>query len=246
MAMMQYDQPVFKRKRTGSLKPGFYRQGGYFRFNNALLMAKRRHLRKYRRPQYSPKDVELKYKDGAFAQAPVAAAGNIVQNSLHLMAQGTTPSERIGNKIVIKQIFLHIEVLLPSTATVAETSDIVRILVVKDKQCNGAAATVAAVLQGTTLYDFNNMENKGRFKTLAERTYSLKSGGAGNSTATTIVTMEDIIHDTIAIKCNIPVQYGGAGGAITDIKSNNVFLLAISSGGFANFYGGWRVRYDDL
>jgi len=49
-------------------------------------------------------------------------------------------------------------------------------------------------------------------------------------------------------KCNIPIEYSGTTGAITEIRSNNIFLLASSDGqadDLVTMVGNCRVRFSD-
>jgi len=49
-------------------------------------------------------------------------------------------------------------------------------------------------------------------------------------------------------KCQIPLEFSSTTGAITEIRSNNLFLLAgCSTGGddLVNFLGTCRLRYSD-
>lgn len=142
--------------------PGFTRTGGFFgRFGQGG---------------------ELKFHDVDLDDA-VVAAGAVVTPSVCLIAQGVTESTRVGRKCTLKSINWRFSITLaPSTAS-ANTSDTIRVIMYVDKQANGATAANTDVLESASFLSFNNLSNKGRFRTLMDRIYDIKSSaGGGNGT----------------------------------------------------------------
>ncbi len=189
---------------------------------------------------------ELKFHDLDINVNPIAAAGGIIIDSVNKISQGVTESERIGRKCRIKSINWRWDLLLPGTATRAETSDVVRILLYLDKQANGATATVTGILESADFQSFNNLSNKGRFRTLMDRTYNLSaSAGSGRGTTDTLDYGEFTLQDSTFLKVNIPVEFSGTTGAIGEIRSNNIGVLAIGKAGYTIFSSKMRLRFSD-
>ncbi len=162
-----------------------------------------------------------------------------------LIIENTTPSGRIGRKIVVKSVAFRLHIVFPEAAT--PLHDLVRIIVLIDKQCNGAQPVVADILQtATTATSFYNLENSGRFEILFNKYFNMFArSGAGNSTAGVNTFGDDEKFVKGYFKLNLPIQYNAATGAITEIRSNNIVMLCISTHGFAFTAsdGLWRTRY---
>ncbi len=191
---------------------------------------------------------ELKFLDTTRAQTTTATAGAITNASLNIVAEGVGESQRIGRKIVLRAIHIQGTVLLPTTATAADTSDSVRVVLYQDKQTNGAAAAVTDILESADYRAFNNLSNKGRFRTLADTRVALDSGsGSGRGTTDTLSYGESQEWLSIHKVVNIPVEFDNSGtdGAITTQRSNNIGVLVISQSARASVGYIARVRYTD-
>lgn len=191
---------------------------------------------------------ELKFHDLDIDDATIATGGTIAEDSVLTIAQGTTESERIGRKVQVKQINWRFQILLPTTATAADTSDAVRVILYLDKQANGAAAGVTAILESSNFQSFNNLSNKSRFRTLMDRTYELNiPAGSGRGSTDTLSYGEYRIQDTFFKPCDIGIEYDNSAttGAITTMRSNNIGVLLLSVAGVCSFTSKMRVRYSD-
>jgi len=115
---------------------------------------------------------------------------------------------------------------------------------VLDKQANGAAAAFTDVMSTTLLAtSFHNLANSQRFVVLKK----MKFRHVANSGATTALNNTNVPFEMYK-KCNIPIEYSGTTGAITEIRSNNIFLLASSDGqadDLVTMVGNCRVRFSD-
>jgi len=89
------------------------------------------------------------------------------------------------------------------------------------------------------------LQNKSRFNTFMDRTYTVYPQSAQGNGTPTIGSGGMNINDAFYKKCNIPIEFSGATGAITEIRSNNVGLLVISRNGTAGFASQIRVRFSD-
>ncbi len=185
---------------------------------------------------------ELKFFDLDIDDAVVATNGTIAQVSCNNIPQGTTESERIGRKCVIKAINWRYEVIMPNAQNMTSVLDTVRVILYLDKQCNGATATVTNILESDDFQSFNNLANKQRFRILMDRTHNLNcTAGAGNGTANDIAGRQESFE--LFKKCDIPVEFDSTTGAITEIRSNNIGVLLVGKQGFAGFASKMRLRF---
>lgn len=210
-------------------------------------------------------DGEMKFIDNLLAFNVIASAGEIrpdtsdtvtpavavsATGTLVQVVQGDQTYQRNGRKITVKRINARLTLNLPASTVATEASDTYRIMLVQDKQCNGAAATVASVLgftgQTITAHSFNNLENSRRFRVLFDvfRPINASAGGAPTATPSFSQTNHTLVFNK---KCNIPIEYDSSAttGAIATIRSNNLFILAISQGQFVRLTGNVRLRYSD-
>lgn len=185
--------------------------------------------------------LELKFYDqeipGSFE------TGGELDAVLLSIAQGTGESQRIGRKITLKSIGWKFEMTLPSTTLIAQTSASVRLIFVLDKQCNGTAPSVAQVLEDSSYQSFNNLSNKSRFRTLMDRNYTIESPAIVDG----VSSVPGKIQDSFYKKCNIPIEYDGVTGGLTEIRSNNLFVLLLGAGvQTVTMTSRMRIRYSDM
>lgn len=211
-------------------------------------LAKRARTAAYRRPSYTRATAyaaaaERKFWDGAKANSTIGAAGEVNELSLNLIPQGVTESTRVGRKCTVKQILIRGDVKLPS-AIVKDSNDRIRILVYLDKQANGATAAVLDLLEAATIDSFRNLAESSRFNVLMDKTIDLnKTAAAGDGTTN---DFEQYFQSFKFFKnCNIPLQFNSTTGAISEISSNNIGVIAITHQGKAQLAYNWRLRYSD-
>ncbi len=101
------------------------------------------------------------------------------------------------------------------------------------------------ILEADDFQSFNNLTNKGRFRTLMDRTYDVECSSGGGD-GTTEDYGEGTINDTFFKKCNIPIEFSAGTGAITEIRSNNIGLLLLSKDGNVAFESSMRLRFSDM
>ncbi len=216
--------------------PGTKRQG-----NGKANFSKKRFVKK---KQTFPRQ-ELKFVDTAEADSAIGAAGEIYEDSVVEIDQGTGDSNRVGRKVIVRSMHMRYSVSLPNTSAGGSTSDILRIIVYQDKQANGATAAVTDILEAANIFSFNNLSNKGRFRSLMDKTHNIGSTtGAGNGT-TNVFGKKEEHYDWHSKDLSIPLEYKGTGNAIADLTSNNIGILAVSEGGLATLETNVRVRFTD-
>ncbi len=197
---------------------------------------------RYNRTRRNPTP-ELKFHDIATIDA-VIASGGVITSGLITIPQGTTENERIGRKLTIRKIGMKIRINLAEQTSDGSTEDTVRLMLILDKQCNGAAPAILDILETADFQSFNNLSNSFRFRTLMDRTFSINAqSGAGNGTAQEFG--QNVINTSFYKDCFLPIEYSGVTGAITEIRSNHIILLSITHGNVAGLEIQFRFRFSD-
>jgi len=197
--------------------------------------------------RYPPMGDELKFFDTTHSFTTDLTAEVPATGQLNLIPQGVTESTRVGRKCVIKSLKTVLTFYLnPGAGSVS--SDVIALYHVLDTQCNGAAAAYGDVFTTpggtsnapTALRNLNNVE---RFRIL-KKTIVVLNGGAGILTALSPVTTR---REIVLSGLNIPLEFSSTTGAITEIRSNNIFLIAGSNSldDFTTVSGQTRVRFSD-
>ncbi len=199
-----------------------------------------------KRGRHAKQNGELKFHDLDIDDSVIAAGGNIAEDSVLTIAQGTSESQRIGRKLILKSIGWRFFITLISTSVPADTSDVVRVILYLDKQANGATAAVTDILETSDFQSFNNLANKSRFRTLMDRTFAL-SATAGSFDGTNDQFGEFKVSNTFFKNVNIPIEYDNSltTGVITTMRSNNIGVLLLSQSGTSQFGSKMRLRFSD-
>lgn len=192
--------------------------------------------------RYAPLGQELKFFDTTIANTTIGSVGSIHSDSLVEIPQGVTESQRVGRKCTIKSLHLRFVASLISTTTAANADDGLRVIVYHDKQCNGATAAVTDILETADYLSYNNLSNKNRFRILYDEFCDISAQAAGGSTFTTGTVAKTWSKH---LPMNLPIEFSATTGAITEIRSNNIGILAISDNGAMNLRTTARVRFGD-
>lgn len=191
---------------------------------------------------------ELKFKDTVSTDAVVVFTGAI-QIGPNLVAQGTGEEERVGRKIIIRSISCRFQCVLPADPDAPNITggDTLRIIIYIDKQANGAAATVLDILETATYDSYRNLSNTNRFIILKDkwvtmnRPNSVLDGQAPETSTSPIFVREWKWYK----KLNLPIEFDGTSGVLTEIQSNNISYLYITAFGIAGVnLQCTRIRFD--
>jgi len=245
---MAYGRRYSGYKRKGGYRSGYSRKRtamrGAGRYGGNITLTNRYTARN----KVSLRDVELKFFDTTHdgntdtigPDSGVGAVNKVSQ--LCLIAAGPNPDQRIGRKIVVKEISGNVELVMN-----AHQSDIVRICVVQDRQANGAGLTADSVFTGKKIDDFPAVPNSNRFNILAMKVKTMNwTSSQANAGGTAYSNGETKAFLTFKIPCNIEVNYADATADLTAVKSNNLSLLVGSRDGKTRLASRWRIRYSDI
>jgi len=202
---------------------------------------------------------ETKALDNPEAVVAINATGSVT--TLNLIRAGNSFFNRIGRRIELKNLTLSLQILPKATST---TPEYARVIVVYDRQTNGAAPAVADILQTvdqagantTTSFSGINLNNRDRFRIFVDERIVLptQSFAAGVITNPGFV---DPVKTTFNIKRFVKLrgevtQYkaDSAPAVVGDIATGGLFLLLLSTA--AAGAEGWqtlvetRIRYNDI
>ena len=183
---------------------------------------------------------ELKFKDNSFI-TNITTAGVILPNtnSLVNIAVGTGPNERIGRQIKVKSINAYLTLQKNSSSYACDT---IRLMLVLDTQCNGTAPAITDILQTASVNSFRNMANSKRFVVLKDSEINITSATHDGTNFATVHRQLQFFR-----KVNYSIEYDQNlnTGALSTIRSNNLFLVALTSYASITVNGTVRIRYDD-
>lgn len=217
---------------------------------------------------------EKKFLDGDMSDASITKAGtNFVKgagtgptpptgatSAMIELKVGSGESERIGRKITVTKILMHLtfEFLPASTANLDQAAfahESIRLIIYLDKQCNGTPATAVDLLTGSVpiFNNYRNLANVKRFKILHNSMHNWNASAIGEGNGTTRSSRRMIRDYSININLNvfIPIEYGpitGDTGILSTIKSNNVgvFCWSKHGGRMGLAASPYRIRYIDF
>ena len=118
---------------------------------------------------------ELKAVDTNVTQAADTTGGVVLLSGI---ARGDDINQRAGREVTLRSI--ECRFLCKATAGTGIDQQ-QRLLIVYDRQSNGAAPTVAGFLSPSNVQSPRNLENRRRFKVLYDRYYQLSASGESGS-----------------------------------------------------------------
>lgn len=171
----------------------------------------------------------------------IPSTGEVAETtSLNLIAQGVTESTRVGRKCTITSINMKGN-LVKGTGSASATYNIALVL---DKQANGALPNYTDVFETDTPFSHLNLANSQRFVIL-KRWYGTMNNLTVNGDT---FNLWGEVRQPVSFnkKCNIPLEFSANTGAITEIRSNNLFVVwdsDVNNGITANL--NFRLRFQD-
>lgn len=193
--------------------------------------------------------------DNAYT-APGVAGG--ILELLNCVVEGTSGHTRTGRKIFAEYLDINITVIsdgvvsnFPTSGTATSggaQDDELRVMVIMDKECRGAALTPTQVLNDTTTgflvsanYNFDNVGHgrSDRFKILYDQVHVIhyfnpySKGALHIKRRVPIQRMVNFFSDTNA-------------GTIADIDSGAIYIYYISSQGNVQYTGNYQFVFRDV
>jgi len=163
---------------------------------------------------------------------------------INFVQQGPGAYQRIGSRFSVEE--LHVNgfferLALPAVGNIEELQEFrCRVVIVLDKQCNGASTQYQQVFNNDVGYDGNlndlpvdwkqRVENNKRFLILWDKIMTMKAPSAVaflESTDTDAATTGAIarFEKKLKFKTPIVIEMGGSDPVIANVKSNNLICL---------------------
>jgi len=162
----------------------------------------------------------------------ITSGGSTLFTLLNGLKLGTSAFARIGNKITMKSLYWSVAFGLSSQdndpAVDTNINNVpVRMLIVYDKQTNGALPVLSDLLSAVSGVDNstsrsidvnspNNLNNKDRFIVLADKRFILQTGGPSSR----------YIKKYKKLSTGVAYKSGATAGTIADITSGGLYFAA--------------------
>lgn len=146
--------------------------------------------------------------------------------------QGTSAITRVGRKILMKSVLVQGFVKITGDA-------MPRIVIIYDRQSNGAAPAATDIFTSNTLMAAQNLDNRDRFIVLADIF-------PGDDSENLVGNQGGFYGWKRFIKMNLETIYSGNAGTIADITSGSLLICTNVNGGTVSGESGLqRVRFVD-
>jgi len=192
------------------------------------------------RPRYTPRAAhgEWKYIDSALSSTMNTTTTMTLLNGLQA---GTGATQRVGQTISIRSLEIR---GYCAVDVAAANGQVVRYIVVLDRQTNGAAPVAATdILSTNNVVGLRALTNRKRFKILLDKTYQLGPFTGDESQA--------IYHHYLKFRRPIKEEFNaGNAGTVADIATNSMYLVVLGTEAPGNtdalYAMDVRIRYTDL
>lgn len=154
---------------------------------------------------------EYKYIDSGTVNLTFNNTGTV--SYLTDVAQGLGDEDRIGNTILLKDIYFRYEIAMNATASATT----IRVILFCDKETDGVSPTVGQVLETVNYLAPLNQDSSKRFVVLKDITMSMS------------IYNNRIKAGKFYKILNIHTRYDGTGATVADARQNQFFLLTISN-----------------
>jgi len=234
--LIKYSDPQWKQRKKAKIdrnraSRAVIQNPGYLRMTGAYSMT-------------IPGSPEQKYIDLPFTAEGTSTAAK----RFHLcqIAQATGESGRIGAKVQCTRINCRFTLLRNSLSqAVTGLGASTRIILLIDKQANGALPTAVEILKNDDFYSYYNLNNTNRFIILKDKVITQNHSSAIQTASTTGVWNRPISFFKYSRKISVPITYNNTTGAVTEVKSQNLVMLMVSTDASSTLDGYTRVRYLD-
>lgn len=192
---------------------------------------------------------DLEVKQTIAYQNPSTGTGSSQAGTLvflHLPGQGALQQQRVGNVISIRKFELRF--FISAGSPTAQQS--FRIIMFRDLMTVGSAPLVADLLalDGNAADNHMaayNINNRHRFKILADKRYDLIPEGGANDYA---VQKKGFIRKNYSVGKEAQIHFNNANsGTVADVESGSIYLLYLTDVGSAPpfVWYGWSLWYTD-
>lgn len=174
--------------------------------------------------------IETKISDVQIA-AGTSVSSTMSFTLLNGLTQGTNQSQRLGNEVTM------IGFRIRGQFVVGDATNLVRMLIIMDKQSNNTTPAVTDIFQfSLDPYSPINEDQRKRFQIVDDRSFDLST------------SWQSCKHINFYKRVPHKVYYNGTGATISNIKKNSLYLCLISDSGAVShptFVADIRLYYKD-
>lgn len=219
---------------SGRTYKTYYRKGGYYR--KSYYKAPRSSISRFQNPGTV---TELKNNDVNFAAQALQLSPTFTLPFLvNGVVQGVTGGQRIGRKVNFKSMQYRLSITNGTGIAATPSVTQVRVLVLYDRQTNGALPALTEIFSPTATFDaLIALQESKRWVILSDKTYQ------NDSTAGSVLSIK--CFEKMAME----TQYNGAGGVVVDVAYGGIYILIAHNGGAfttaPTVDGNFRLRFTD-
>jgi len=140
------------------------------------------------------------------------------------MATGADFNTRVGNRIVMKSV--NLRMLFTNEAAMVSRQPI-RLMLVYDRQANGAAPVITDILDSAAMSSQKNVANRDRFLVLRDMVFDMNSFGAATAAASNVQMVKTVF---VPLKGLMTTYNAGAAG-VGSITTGALYLVYFSTTG---------------
>jgi len=184
---------------------------------------------------------EKKFLDKTIASGVMSSGAWDVDDHVASLQQGTSASQRIGNKIMVHKIEWCITMV--PLVTMPAAGCVSRFAIVHNKETVGTTITGTDVFLSATFDTLKNTANQPRYTVLRDQNHSMVVTGMNGATQAAVGPIASIKLTIFPKKI---VSFNGNTGGNGDLLKDNWSLLSICSNPNAcNMQGTWKMTFSD-
>jgi hypothetical protein len=184
-----------------------------------------------------PEDKYFDIDVGAFGLNTTPQGSNVLG-----ISQGVGASQRVGRACRIKSMQYFLRAYAPDNSANGFTADHVTAWIVQDRQCNGAGMSFSDVFHAANVSSsmlFRLLSNSSRFRVLKRIDLNVRK----QVDSTGLFGGNSFAIDQGFLALNMPQEYSGSTGAITEIKTNTIGVFIVSDWSDNYLYYQWHIRF---
>jgi len=195
-----------------------------------------------------------------YDQAPTATGWDVrpifadpaVSNGALLIPTGSSSYHRIGNRILLKKLTVNVFIRpkVNATASAMAGGSVVRVMIVRDRQCNGAVPADTTILNyGASKAAYTatmNQDTKRRFTVVKELVHTMVVT-ATDSAGTVATACGPPLIGKLTMYPKLEIIYNGTDGDIAEVVGNQYYILvAASMSSCCDVLGSFHAEFVDV
>jgi len=256
--------PSYKRRSASSKQAvALLRASAYAQARNRSVIGRSPATRGASNRNFEVKSVDVPYVNGGSDVFSLPLCTTLEIASLNTVQEGAGFYNRIGRRINMKSVHITGQIVPSGNATGAGVAEYLRIMLIYDRQPNGALPGATDVLAdygqdgntSTTAFSHINMNNVERFAVLRDMRVAVPENGSGGATQqiNSIVGQQDNKVNWFVKLKDLETHYKSNSNpdTVADIATGHLFIMTLGNVAANANYGytfdfNARLRFTDL